>query len=89
MKCVHLTISGHVQGVCFRAYTQKEAGRLGLVGWVKNLPDGRVEVLAQGMANQVESLVKWCHAGPRAARVDGVTRQDEAVNSALKGFLVR
>ncbi len=69
---VHLLVSGRVQGVAFRAYTVDEARALGLSGWVRNLPDGRVEVLAEGERGAVEGLVQFCHRGPPAACVDGV-----------------
>ena len=63
-------ISGDVQGVGFRQATVHEAERLGgLAGAVKNLPDGRVEVVVEGERGNVEALVAWCRAGPRLARV--------------------
>jgi len=67
-----LRITGRVQGVWFRASTQREAQALGLTGWVRNLPDGRVEVAAEGPRPLVERLVAYCHEGPRMARVDDV-----------------
>jgi acylphosphatase len=69
---VHLLVSGRVQGVAFRAYTEDEARRLGVTGWVRNLPDGRVEAEAEGERAFVEALVAWCRRGPPAARVDHV-----------------
>jgi acylphosphatase len=69
---VHLYVSGRVQGVAFRAYTVDEARRLRLAGWVRNLPDGRVEVLAEGERATLLALVRFCEQGPPAARVDGV-----------------
>jgi acylphosphatase len=69
---VHLLVSGRVQGVAFRAYTEEEAQRLGVRGWVRNLPDGRVELEGEGERDAVEALVAWCRHGPPAARVDGV-----------------
>ena len=75
---VRLLISGRVQGVCFRAYTRDEARRLGLKGWVRNLPDGRVEVLAQGDPAKIESFESWCHHGPAYARVREVRVIEEA-----------
>lgn len=59
MKRVHLWISGRVQGVFFRVYAQKEAVRLGLSGWVKNLPDGRVEALFEGDDVAVDKMLEW------------------------------
>ncbi len=69
---VHLLVSGRVQGVAFRAYTVDEARRLGVEGWVRNLPDGRVEVEAEGERTALLGLVRFCERGPPAARVDGV-----------------
>lgn len=69
---VHLLISGRVQGVAFRHSTKDEADRLGLVGWVRNLDDGRVEALGEGPRETLEQFVAWCHRGPRSARVTGV-----------------
>jgi acylphosphatase len=74
---VRLLISGRVQGVCFRAYTREEACRLGLKGWVRNLPDGRVEVLAQGDPSKVGMLESWCRRGPPYARVRSVESVEE------------
>ena len=60
MEQAHIFVSGKVQGVFFRKYTQKQAKALGLVGWVQNLPDGRVEATAEGKPEDVERLVQWC-----------------------------
>lgn len=70
--CVHCLVSGLVQGVFFRAATREQAKRLGVTGWVRNLPDGRVEVLACGERGQLEALVEWLHEGPPHANVSGV-----------------
>jgi acylphosphatase len=69
---VHLVVEGLVQGVAFRACTTDEARRLRVAGWVRNLPDGRVEAEAEGERSAVEALVAWCRRGPPAARVTGV-----------------
>ena len=71
-RVVRMLISGRVQGVCFRAYARDEARRLGLKGWVRNLPDGRVEVLAQGEPDTLEALESFCRKGPPYARVTAV-----------------
>jgi acylphosphatase len=65
-------VAGEVQGVFFRGSAVAEARRLGVRGWVRNLPDGRVEALAEGERAAVEALVGWCRRGPPAARVDDV-----------------
>lgn len=67
-----ILLSGHVQGVAFRQHAVEAAQRLGVTGWVRNLPDGRVEALAEGDKVAVDSLVAWCRHGPRLARVDEV-----------------
>jgi acylphosphatase len=69
---VHIMVKGLVQGVFFRANTRKVARSLALTGWVRNLPDGSVEILAEGSQKDVEDLVRWCHMGPSFARVDNV-----------------
>jgi acylphosphatase len=73
---VRLIIEGRVQGVWFRDSTRRQAVGLGVCGWVKNRPDGKVEVLAEGQEDVVKTLVTWCHHGPSHA---GVTRVDEVV----------
>lgn len=70
-------VSGRVQGVFFRAACRVEAEQAGLAGWVRNLPDGRVEAAFEGEPDAVESLVQWCWTGPRAARVSDVEVHDE------------
>jgi acylphosphatase len=69
---VNLVVRGRVQGVFFRASTQREARRLGLTGWVKNRQDGAVEVCVEGEEEELKELVAWAHHGPTAARVERV-----------------
>lgn len=86
---LHLLVSGRVQGVSYRANAAAMAQRLGLAGWVRNLPDGRVELLAQGDEKSLRSLLAWAHQGPVMARVEHVeARWGEAVQN-LAGFDVR
>jgi acylphosphatase len=68
----HLIISGRVQGVFYRKSTQQEAYALGLSGWVRNMPDGRVEIKVSGECEDLEKLIIWAGKGPSDARVDGV-----------------
>ena len=65
-------VCGRVQGVGFRYSTQEKARSLNVLGWVKNTPDGCVEVLAEGAGAAVEALIAWCGTGPRLARVNRV-----------------
>ena len=65
-------IQGRVQGVCYRWSARDEAESLGAVGWVRNLPDGKVELVAEGSREALEKLISWCYAGPPAARVSDV-----------------
>jgi acylphosphatase len=81
-------VSGLVQGVFFRDSCRRTALAEGVAGWVRNLPDGRVEAVFEGDADRVEHLVQWAHTGPRHARVSGVEVADEPVEG-LAGFTVR
>jgi len=81
-------VRGLVQGVWFRQSAADEARRLGLEGWVRNLADGSVEAEAQGERERVEALVRWCHRGPPAARVEGVDVEWGAAGEGLGAFRV-
>ena len=70
--CLHCIVAGKVQGVFFRASTQQQAKQLNLTGWVKNLPDGRVEVFACGEQDKLDKLHKWLHLGPKQAQVESI-----------------
>ena len=67
-----VVVRGRVQGVFYRASCQREAQRLGVTGWARNLDDGRVEVVAEGEPGAVEALVAWCRHGPPRALVTSV-----------------
>ncbi|GAC1354331.1 MAG: acylphosphatase [Polyangiales bacterium] len=86
MKQVHVVVKGRVQGVFFRAATQREAKRLGLSGWVKNRPDGAVEILAEGEEQSLRQLCMWAEKGPSAARVDDVLVRWRAYAGDHSGF---
>ncbi len=88
MKRVRLYISGRVQGVFFRAETQRNARNLKLTGWVRNMADGRVEALLEGEDLPVDQMVAWCHQGPPAARVDQVDVLEEPFTGTLNGFSI-
>ena len=72
MKRVEIVVQGRVQGVFYRDSTRRKANELGLVGTVRNLPDGAVEVVAEGPSDSLEALVLWCRSGPPAAEVTHV-----------------
>ncbi|MTI16411.1 acylphosphatase [Rhodobacteraceae bacterium RKSG542] len=77
MQSLHISISGRVQGVGYRAWFLEKARGLGLSGWVKNCDDGRVEAVISGPYDKVEALILAAHQGPTFARVDGVERIGE------------
>jgi acylphosphatase len=89
IKRVHAFVSGRVQGVFFRANTRAEAKRLGLKGWVKNLPGGGVELVAEGPSWAVNELIIWCHKGPAYSRVDKVEFYEETPRGKYDEFSVR
>src|SRR3989442_6067561 len=77
-KRVHVLVSGQVQGVFFRVETAGRARELGLGGFVRNAPDGRVEAVFEGDPADVDAMVAWCRSGPPLAHVDEVELADEA-----------
>jgi acylphosphatase len=87
--CRHLLISGRVQGVGFRMNTLHQANRLGVHGWVRNLPDDRVEVLAWGGQQAMDQFIAWCRRGPIHARVANVDIGDGVPDPKLSSFVVR
>ena len=72
MVCAHVFISGLVQGVNFRNFSQKEAQKLRITGWVKNLSDGRLEARFEGPKEYVKMMINWCRHGPPKANVEQV-----------------
>ncbi|HYZ11453.1 MAG TPA: acylphosphatase [Actinomycetota bacterium] len=84
----HVFVSGMVQGVFFRYETRERARARGLAGWVRNLPDGRVEAVFEGQQDAVEGMVEWCRTGPRGAEVTDVEAIEESPEG-LQGFDVR
>ena len=89
MVRARLLISGIVQGVGYRYSCRREAQSLGLTGWVRNLPDGRVEAVLQGTREQVERMIKWCYRGPEEARVSDIAVSYEEPAEDSKEFGVR
>ena len=86
---LHLFISGKVQGVCYRINAQHMASMQGLAGWVRNLPDGRVELFAQGDEKALRNLLAWAHQGPAQSRVDHVETHWTEAEELLQGFHIR
>lgn len=89
MIAKRFVVSGRVQGVGFRVGTVEAAKARRLVGWVRNVPDGRVEIHAQGSTARIADFARWVENGPRWARVESVESRDVAVESALEGFEIR
>jgi len=89
MKRVHVSVSGRVQGVFFRAETQRTAKGFNLTGWVRNMADGRVEAVLEGEDANVDNMIKWCHIGPSAARVEEVLTEEEPYIGEFRDFSVK
>jgi acylphosphatase len=89
IKRWQLLISGRVQGVYYRASTEQKASSLGLTGFARNLPDGRVEVVAEGPEDRLNQLKTWCADGPPEARVDSVDIVPESPTGEFSSFSVR
>ena len=81
---VHVFVSGRVQGVGFRYSTMNKASRLGIKGWVRNVPDGRVEAVFEGSQKLVEEMIDWCQKGSRGALVKDVAVEYEQPKGLLK-----
>jgi acylphosphatase len=89
-KQLHAVIRGKVQGVFYRTWTVETAQALGLAGWVKNLPDGAVELLAEGEDSRLAELLARCRRGPPSARVDTIEEEwSEAAGNFSKFEIMR
>jgi acylphosphatase len=87
--CAEILVSGRVQGVYYRAFTQQAAQRLGLNGFCRNLPDGRVEVTAEGDRDVIETLVEQLRVGPPRAKVEDVQVHWKPTERRYKDFSIR
>ncbi len=87
-ECLRARIRGRVQGVWFRAWTERTARSLGLSGWVRNRADGSVEALFCGSAEAVKRMLELLHEGPPAARVDSVETEPDAPPVLEEGFCI-
>ncbi|MGZ8164202.1 MAG: acylphosphatase [Methylobacter sp.] len=87
MRKVKILVSGRVQGVYFRVFTQNKAKHFAIKGSVKNLPDGRVEIIAEAAENTtIEKFIKWCQKGPITARVDEIEIAELQSDEVLTSF---
>jgi len=87
LRCIHGFSSGIVQGVCYRQFTQDTANALGVSGWVRNLPDGRVEFTACGQPDAIAQLITHLHDGPPRAQVSHLDVSDIPTGS-YEGFRI-
>jgi len=85
---IRVFAGGRVQGVAYRFFAEKYANALGITGWVRNLPDGRVEVLAEGMEENINGFLDRLRAGPRLARLDSFDVRRESATGEFTGFRV-
>ena len=89
MKRAHIIVHGYVQGVFFRHYARKTALSLGLKGYVRNMADGTVEVVAEGSKEKINELIKFCKKGTEGAEVSNVDIKFEKASNEFEGFEVR
>ncbi|NNF34700.1 MAG: acylphosphatase [Saprospiraceae bacterium] len=85
-RTVKIIVSGRVQGVAYRYYTREKALKIGLIGTVRNLPEGSVEIIASGPLELIEELISWAHQGSPASNVTGVDVQEWGIKSDFHSF---
>ena len=88
-KRIHIFVTGRVQGVFFRQSTKVMAIKNNVKGWVRNLDDGRVEIVAQGETQDIDNLAHWCKTGPANSRVDEFELSEENISDEFETFEVR
>ena len=88
-KRIHIFVTGRVQGVFFRQSTRVMAIKNNVNGWVRNLDDGRVEIVAEGQESNIDALVVWCKTGPANSRVDEFELSEENSTDEFANFEVR
>ena len=89
MKRLRIVVHGRVQGVMYREFTRREAEKLGVTGYTRNLPDGTVEVIAEGEEKQLNELVQKCKKGPLLAFVEKLDIQEKKPTGEFEGFDIR
>lgn len=89
LKRAEIKVTGHVQGVFFRAGVKTEAERLGLNGWVRNEPDGSVKIVAEGEGENLQKLIEWCRKGTKWARVDKVQIEWQNAKEEFTEFAIK
>ena len=88
-KQIHIFVTGRVQGVFFRQSTKVMAIKNNVKGWVQNLDDDRVEIVAQGETQDIDNLAHWCKTGPANSRVDEFELSEENISDEFENFEVR
>ncbi len=88
-KTVHVIVEGRVQGVFFRDYTHRQAGRLKLKGWAGNLPDGSVEIVLSGPQEKVDAMIEWLQVGSPLSAVVSVNVEEILPTEELHSFTIR
>ena len=86
---VHIYASGLVQGVFFRDNTRQKAQELGVFGWIKNLPDGKVEIIVEGEKKKVKELIEWIKEGPGLVRIDNLDLEEEDYQGEFESFGIK
>lgn len=86
---VRVLISGRVQGVFFRANTKQQAEMFGLLGWVRNTKDGKVEAIFEGEEEKLDEIIKWCHRGPPLSKVEKVDVKKQEPTNEFDDFSIR
>ena len=88
-RCLHITVKGRVQCVYFRVYTQKQAAKQNIKGYVMNHPEGHVEIVAIGDEEALQQFLAWCHKGPALAKVKEVIVIDHPIAEIIEDFQIR
>jgi acylphosphatase len=89
MKRVRILVEGRLQGINFRYYTQQQAQKLGLTGFVRHLSDGRIEIDAQGDDESIETLLAWCQEGPQSSHLKSILFRYDEPSEHTSDFIVR